>query len=76
MLSRHLIGPADTKHRVTHFMDAFKILAANRNLLDHSNIYTGADLPISLYKYARDGKTIHTVVTTEDLHQVADDMMT
>jgi hypothetical protein len=68
--------PADTKTRATHFMDAFKILADNRNLLDHSNMFSGTDTPISLYKYDRDGKTIHTVVTTEDLRQVADDMMT
>ena len=68
--------PADTKNRVTHFMDAFKILADNRNLLDHSNIFSGTAAPISLYKYDRDGNTIHTVVTTEDLRQVADDMMT
>jgi hypothetical protein len=68
--------PVDTKNRVTHFMDGFKILADNRNLLDHSNIYSGSDPPISLYKYDRDGKTIHTVVTTEELRQVADDMMT
>ncbi len=30
--------PDDTKNRVTHFMEAFKILADNRNLLDHSNV--------------------------------------
>jgi hypothetical protein len=57
-------------------MDAFKILADNRNLLDHSNIFAGTATPISLYKYDRDGKTIHTVVTLEELRQVADDMMT
>jgi hypothetical protein len=67
--------PADAKNRVAHFMDAFKILADNQNLLDHSNIFAGNDQPISLYKYDRDGNTIHTVVTTEDLRQVADDMM-
>jgi hypothetical protein len=33
--------PDDTKNRITNFMDAFKILADNRNLLDHSNIFSG-----------------------------------
>jgi hypothetical protein len=57
-------------------MDALKILADNRNLLDHSNIFSGSDEPISLYKYDHDGNTIHTLVTAEELRQVADDMMT
>ncbi len=67
--------PENTKKRVTHFMDAFKILVDNRNLLAHSNIFSGIATPISLYKYDRDGKTIHTVVVADDLRQVADDIM-
>jgi len=31
--------PPDTKDRVNHFIDAFKILTDNRNLLDHSNVF-------------------------------------
>ena len=67
--------PDATKKRVAHFMDAFKILADNRNLLAHSNIFFGTAAPISLYKYDRAGKTVHTIVMTSDLRQVADDMM-
>ncbi len=67
--------PDDTKDKVTHFMKAFKILADNRNLLDHSNIFSGVEAPTTLYKYGRDGRTIHTVVTLAELRQVADDMV-
>ncbi len=64
----------DLKERVRHFVSAFKILTDNRNLLDHSNIFEITKEPISLYKYDRDGKTIHTVVTLEEPRKVADDM--
>jgi hypothetical protein len=67
--------PDDPKDRVTRFMEAFKILAGNRNLLDHSNIFAGVDTPTTLYKHGRDGKTIHTIVTLAELRQVADDMI-
>lgn len=67
--------PDDTKNRVTHFMKAFKILADNRNLLDHSNVFSDTDAPTTLYKSDDKGNTIHTVVALDELRQVADDMM-
>ena len=56
-------------------MDAFKILADNRNLLNHSNIFAETEAPISLYKSNGKGNTIHTLVTLAELRQVADEMM-
>jgi hypothetical protein len=72
---KELGWPDDTKARVTHFMKAFKILADNRNLLDHSNIFADTEQPTALYKYDKEGNTIHTVVVLAELRQVADDMM-
>jgi len=68
--------PPDTKDRVNHFIDAFKILTDNRNLLDHSNVFELDEEPISLFKYNPEGKTLHIVVTVAELRQVADDMKT
>jgi hypothetical protein len=72
---QELNWPDDTKVRVTHFVEAFKILADNRNLLDHSIIFSDPEGPTSLYKSDRKGKTIHAQVTVAELRQVADDMM-
>jgi hypothetical protein len=74
-----LIGrdwPDDRKDRITHFLDAFKVLEENRNLLAHSNLTIGAKDQIALYKYNRAGKTILAQVTPTELRQVADDMDT
>ena len=68
--------PPDTKDRVNNFIDAFKILTDNRNLLDHSNVFELDEEPISLFKYNPEGKTLHIVVTVAELRQVADDMKT
>jgi hypothetical protein len=67
--------PDDTKDRITHFMEAFKILADNRNLLDHSAMFAGLEAPTGLYKSDNKGNTIHTAITLVKLRQVGDDMM-
>src|SRR6266478_4046188 len=59
----------DRKERISHFIEAFKILAENRNLLMHSNLTAGIKNQIALYKYNRSGKTILAEVTLEELHQ-------
>jgi hypothetical protein len=67
--------PDDLKDKAAHFIKAFEILTDNRNLLDHSDIFRiGTEEPISLYKYDKDGKTIHILVTLEQVRKVADDM--
>jgi len=78
-MRRHLKGldwPDETKDRVAHFIKAFEILVDNRNLLDHSAIFASVEGPTGLYKYDRKkGNTIHIVLTTAELRQIADEMM-
>lgn len=79
LLEQALCGrdwPHDRKERISHFIDAFKILAENRNLLRHSNFTAGVKDQITLFKYNRAGKTILAEVTLEELRQIADDMDT
>jgi hypothetical protein len=66
--------PDERKDRIHHFIDGFKVLAENRNLLMHSNLTTGVKDQIALYKPNRSGKTILVSVIPEELRQVADDM--
>jgi hypothetical protein len=66
--------PDDRKDRIAHFLDAFKILEENRNLLAHSNIIAGVRDLVALYKYNRSGKTMLAEVMPEELRKIADDM--
>ena len=72
---KELDWPDETKDRVSHFIEAFKILVKNRNLLDHSAVFASAEGPTSLYKYDTEGNTIHTVLTTGELRTVADEII-
>jgi hypothetical protein len=57
-----------------HFINANKICYENRNLLMHSNLVSGSEKAIVLYKPRRDGKLTLAQPTLKELHQVADDM--
>jgi len=53
LLEQALCGhgwPHDRKELISHFIEAFKILAENRNLLMHSNLTAGINDQIALYK--------------------------
>jgi hypothetical protein len=70
--TRHWPIPADD--RAWHFIEAHKICYENRNKLMHSNLMSGSDRAIVLYKIGRDGKSTLTNPTLSELRQVADDM--
>jgi hypothetical protein len=70
--TRHWPIPVDD--RAWHFIEAHKICYENRNKLMHSNLMSGSDQAIVLYKIGRDGKSTLTNPTLSELRQVADDM--
>ena len=67
--------PLDITDRVSSFLDAFDICAANRNDLMHSNVFLTADA-IILYKTSNSGRTLSCNPTLKELHQIADDIHT
>src|SRR5271169_3472610 len=79
LLEQALCGrdwPHDRKELISHFIEAFTILAENRNPLMHSNLTSGVKDQIALYKSNRACNTILAEVTLEELRRVADDMDT
>jgi hypothetical protein len=68
--------PQNVTELAEHFIKAHKICYENRNLLMHSNLVTGSERAIVLYKTGRDGRTTLSNPRLSELRQVADDMMT
>jgi hypothetical protein len=68
--------PDRLKDQASHFITGFSICAENRNLLVHSNMFSGSPDAIVLFKSARDGRTIQCNPTLAELRKVADDMHT
>jgi len=61
---------------VRTFVEGHKICYENRNKLMHSNIVSGTQRSILLFKTERSGKTVAANPTLAELRQVADDMKT
>jgi hypothetical protein len=60
-----------------HFIKAHKTLYENRNKLMHSNVVSfGSQRSPLFYKTNRDGRTVLSHPTINELRRVADDMMT
>ena len=66
--------PKPVHDRASYFIEAHKICYENRNKLMHSNLISGSDQAIVLYKIGRDGRSTLTNPTLGELRQVADDM--
>jgi hypothetical protein len=66
--------PKEVVELVTHFIEAHRICYENRNKLMHSNLMSGSQRAIVLYKTNRDGKTTLANPLIQELRQVADDM--
>ena len=64
----------EIQDRIECFLEGYKSLAFNRNLLMHSQIMFGGATTSILMRTQRDGKTVGCQLTIPELRRIADDM--